>query len=55
MSHQTIPHRLEKLKNTKIGEKSSKEIGEEIGDTVFLGSRSKVDDVGVTQSSYHRL
>ena len=34
MSHQTINHRFERLKNTKIGEKIGEIIGERIGETI---------------------
>ena len=34
MSHQTIHHRFERLKNTKISEKIDEKIGEKIGEKI---------------------
>ena len=50
MSHQTMPHRLERLKMQKSVRKSIRKLA-----TVFLGNRSIVKDLGGTQPDYQRV
>ena len=49
-----FPHRLERQKNTKIGEKIGEEIGEKIGHCYFCNG-SKMHHLGVTQPDYQTL
>ena len=49
-----FPHRLERQKITKIGEKIGEEIGEKIGHCYFC-NRSKMHHLDVTQPDYQTL
>ena len=49
-----FPHRLERLKYTKIGHTIGHKIGHKIGHC-FPGSRSKMIDLGVTQPDFQRV
>ena len=46
-----FPHRLEILKDTKIGHTIGHKIGHKIGHS-FPGIRSKMNDLGVTQPDF---
>ena len=52
VSHQTIHHRHERLKNIKIGKKIDEIINEKIGEKIGHYIQYKLIDLGVTQPDY---